>query len=335
MRHGMLSAALVTAPDYNWSIRPAELSERRHALSLLFVSYAGSDANDYVDELISADQDGTFPLDDLFVAEIHGKIVGVGLMAVVPGQTILAWPPSAAQSVSGSSPVTAKAICCDLARAMRARIQRAENCLAQCLLHTGHAEHDLLSVMGLQHTLDLVELSLPLDGLSAIDGIVTQQSRTNLTAVSFAEAGSLERVAAVLEATFVDSADAPETHGFRSAVDALGGHLAVGTFREDLSRIYVCEGQDVGLVLVAEHSTQRSLELLYIGLTPDARGRGYGRQMLKHLTDAAQETESTILTCAVDARNSYAIKIYREAGFQFGETQEVWLYQPQRSERPQ
>ena len=69
------------------------------------------------------------------------------------------------------------------------------------------------------------------------------------------------------------------------------------------------------LQLLAPSPSTDSTEVIYLGLVPEARGRGLGSALLAHgMTLAAQRPEPNI-ALAVDARNSPALALYTHAGF--------------------
>jgi ribosomal protein S18 acetylase RimI-like enzyme len=55
-------------------------------------------------------------------------------------------------------------------------------------------------------------------------------------------------------------------------------------------------------------------EVIYLGLTPGARGRGLGRAVLRHALELARD-HVPFLELAVDLRNTPAVRLYRSAGF--------------------
>jgi len=58
-----------------------------------------------------------------------------------------------------------------------------------------------------------------------------------------------------------------------------------------------------------------SVELVYLGLVPEARGRGLGRRLLEHGLALLKGRSERAVVLAVDERNTPAMKLYREAGF--------------------
>ncbi len=97
--------------------------------------------------------------------------------------------------------------------------------------------------------------------------------------------------------------------------DVLAGYRAVGTF--DASRWLVVRnrGADVGCLLLADHPDANAWELVYMGVVPDARGRGLGVAIVRHAQWLTAQAGRERLTAAVDADNGPAIEAYAAAGF--------------------
>lgn len=56
-------------------------------------------------------------------------------------------------------------------------------------------------------------------------------------------------------------------------------------------------------------------ELLRIGVLPDMRGKGYGRELLERVTAFAREHGAAAMTLEVRAGNETARRLYESAGF--------------------
>jgi len=70
------------------------------------------------------------------------------------------------------------------------------------------------------------------------------------------------------------------------------------------------------VLLLADHPSARHWELVYMGLVPEARGRGWGRQITQHAQLMARRAGVDRIVLAVDAANSPALEMYRAAGFE-------------------
>jgi len=75
------------------------------------------------------------------------------------------------------------------------------------------------------------------------------------------------------------------------------------------------QGGDVGCLLLADQAQLDQMELVYLGVTPAARGRKIGRFLTRHAQWRAAQAGRRRLTLAVDAANGPALDIYTAVGF--------------------
>ena len=124
------------------------------------------------------------------------------------------------------------------------------------------------------------------------------------------------RLAALIERTYQGTQDCPVLNGVRATDDVVAGYRGVGEFRPENWLIVSDSHRDVGCLLLAEHPAFDQLELVYLGVIPEARGRGLGYALTRQAQWIAREASSGKLVLAVDADNAPALRIYAEAGFQ-------------------
>lgn len=133
-----------------------------------------------------------------------------------------------------------------------------------------------------------------------------------------------------LEATYVNTLDCPELCGLRTAADVLESHRSVGVYDPALWWLVMHEGKPRGCMLLTVCPELDSVELVYLGLAPELRGKGLGKRLLRMGMAALYRTAvgptaraghphvvgGGGLTCAVDTRNPPAVELYRGLGFQ-------------------
>jgi len=121
---------------------------------------------------------------------------------------------------------------------------------------------------------------------------------------------------ALLEATYTSSLDMPELEGVRSLDDIIEGHRSTGRFVPERWRLGQVPGEpDRAVVLLLSEVPDRDVwEVVYLGLTVSARGRGLGFAAIAHALDLARPHVSR-LELAVDMRNLPALRLYESAGF--------------------
>jgi mycothiol synthase len=120
----------------------------------------------------------------------------------------------------------------------------------------------------------------------------------------------------VLQETYIGSLDMPELDGIRSLDDVIASHRAAGRFDPSRWRVGTLPGEPEvgGVLLLSEVLDRPSWEVAYLGLTPRARGRGFGKAALAYALELAR-THVTRLELAVDDRNHPARHLYDVAGF--------------------
>ena len=141
-------------------------------------------------------------------------------------------------------------------------------------------------------------------------------SKAQLQVVS-ARTLSTAKLARLIRKTFEDTLDLATN----SPVEGLSDHMLIEYFSNGiplhhLEHWYVAElaGEAVGCLLMQMHP-QKTMELVYMGLTPQNRRRGIGSQLIQEARQAALENYCTMLVTAVDVLNQPAMRVYERAGF--------------------
>lgn len=124
---------------------------------------------------------------------------------------------------------------------------------------------------------------------------------------------------AALDASYEQTLDCPELCGLRETADVLDSHRATGEFDPAMWFLVFAGEEPAGCMLLSRCEDQGSVELVYLGLGPKLRGRGLGSELMSLGVRVSANTGLGELACAVDTRNTPALRVYRQAGFtQFG-----------------
>jgi mycothiol synthase len=251
-----------------------------------------------------------------------GRIIGALLTQPLAGKAAAVWAPEVMPS--WRRPSLAAGLITAALTDLKARGFR----LAQAVLDESagfRAARDLKRG-GMQPVTELLYLerdtSLPLaiDGCDSTRRGRADRSRENRTSASFEwwpfEPALESEFRTVLQATYAGSLDMPELAGARSLDDILESHRSAGRFvagRWWLGRI-PGKPEEASVLLMAEVPGRDVWEVVYLGLTPPARGHGLGRDLLQHAIELARCHVSR-LELAVDCRNIPATRLYQTAGF--------------------
>jgi len=136
-----------------------------------------------------------------------------------------------------------------------------------------------------------------------------------------------------IERSYEQSLDCPELSSLRSVSEALAGHRAAGVFDPALWWLGLLDGEPAGVILLSRMQSDTGLELVYMGTSPHARGRGVGDALLERGFHCARQRGVTTVALAVDARNTHARRLYGRWGFTEVGVRDAWIASPPDSER--
>ena len=131
--------------------------------------------------------------------------------------------------------------------------------------------------------------------------------------------------AAILERTYVGTLDLPETTVDRPAAQQLEGYRQG---QPDPPHWHSVEGPDsrpIGVVMLSELPLPGVWEIGYLGLVSEARGRGWGRSLLRWAIAAAGRAGIREVGLSVDVRNEPAIRLYGDQFFRIYELQDLYM----------
>lgn len=186
--------------------------------------------------------------------------------------------------------------------------QSTDGKLAQCLIEqTDGLFSEVLKSRGYPRLAELIFMQRDLAELP-------EYSLGELDFVTYAESRHDEFVRTLGE-TYVDSRDCPELSSIRSPEDAICGHREAGKFLPEHWYLYRLQGESIGLAILTEHTDAKLWELVYVGLRPGFRGRGFAGTVLVHALHQARFAKMSALTLAVDAANEPAVRLYEKLGF--------------------
>lgn len=245
-------------------------------------------------------------LDGLLAAVSANRLLGVAFYAVQSDRTGDVWPPVLAE---GSPDHVSDALLEEVAR----RLDAENAWIGQSVLEPERAsDRAKLARGGFGHIADLLLMECPLGALPRDDRGETPALQSG----AFEPGRNELQFERVLAETYVGTLDCPGLDRWRTPREALVSHRLAGEHNPALWRIYCDErGDDVGLLLATAHSAESAREVVYMGVVPGARGRGFGRAMLRDALGRALEAGCRSMRLAVDARNAPARKLYAACGF--------------------
>lgn len=239
-------------------------------------------------------------------------IVGAAWGQLGSGNVAQVWPTQwlAEREISGCDPLLA---------ALLAELPRRGVTFAQTLLPDA-ACRDAQTVLGagFTHAADLAYLG------ADVDPRVAKHPAIDLHFVPV-ESHEREAFAALVEKTYEGTLDCPALNGLRPALEVLDEYAEIGSSGMSLWQRAVENNADVGCLLLADHPSQNQVELVYMALLPQARGRGLGRQLVRESLRIAAVLSRKRIVLAVDAANQPAAAQYEAAGFREWERRSAFV----------
>jgi ribosomal protein S18 acetylase RimI-like enzyme len=125
--------------------------------------------------------------------------------------------------------------------------------------------------------------------------------------------------------TYEGTLDCPELGGVRSGEEVLAGHRAQGTYDPDRWWLALDAGRPAGVLILTELPETGEWDVAYMGVVPEARRRGFGREILLKALAEARAADVQRVVLSVDVRNRPAWELYRGIGFEPYDRRSVYL----------
>jgi len=293
-------------------IGPVSPDRQAEVLSLVFRDLLVEDRRQRMHVLLNDQQSGIASLSGLVEARRGEELVGGVLSEIQVGRTAAVWPPSL---VPDEPPSTAEKLLASASEFLTAE----RICAAHALVDPDTADDEpLLRAAGFHPLASLLYL------VCLEDHFPPSRPTSPLEFESYSPA-SHDRLGRVIEATYVETLDCPGLSGVRQIDDVLDGYRATGGFAPDRWLHVRHRGEDVGCLLLADHPERENCELVYMGLAPAARGRGWGKDMTRHAQWLTRRLGRPRLVLAVDEGNVPANRTYSTLGFHSWNRKSVYL----------
>jgi ribosomal protein S18 acetylase RimI-like enzyme len=293
---------------------PARPSELTAAFQLVFQSVEPEERSARVANALRLVQQRELDPAGVWVVRGRGCLRGAMVCLPVPGASGLVWPP---QAVVGSDRrrIEDELLC----RACAWLRQRGAK-LAQSLLSPQEAElapplvrNGFAHVTGLWYLRH--DLHLPYE-LLAEKGRLTFRPYSGTDPALFHQ---------TLLRTYEQTRDCPEINGVRTVDEVIHGHQAQGSHNPDRWWLALHGERPIGVLLMTAIPEWRGWDVSYLGVLPEVRRRGFGRELTRKALLEAMTASAQQVTLAVDSRNQPAWDMYRAVGFEPYDRREVYL----------
>jgi mycothiol synthase len=290
---------------------PARIEDWASAFRLIFQHLSPLEREHRCANALSLLQRGELDPQSIFILRGAGGPRGALLCLPVPGRSALVWPPGAVEEGRA-------AIEDALLRHAAAWLRQSGVKLAQTLLAP-----------------EEISLAAPLlrNGFTAVTRLWYMRHDLNLPLHCLDTPARLDyqtfaddaRFRETLLRTYEGTHDCPEINGVRDIDEVIEGHRAQGAFDRERWWLVQARGRPVGVLMMTEIPESGDWEVAYMGVTPEARRHGFGREMLLYALCAARAAGAPAVTLSVDARNQPAWNLYRSLGFEAYDQRVVYL----------
>jgi mycothiol synthase len=285
------------------TIRRAAEPELEAAVRLILSPPGATIEAKAVEDFISLSRDRGIELDALHVAARGEKLVSAMLPVISPGRTmlILCPPGNQAKAIEAATAQLIDPVCRYAAAKAVYLAQTLVDPQDQVLekIFTG----DGFTRMAELHYLQVqppAEASFP-----PLSADLSWLGYSDQTHPLFGQA--------ILE-SYNNSLDCPALNGQRDIEDIIAGHKASGIFDPALWFLLRHGEKSLGVLLLSESLRSDAVELVYLGLTPAARGQKLGELLMRQALAIVADRKQARLCLAVDARNTPALKLYYRHG---------------------
>ena len=294
-------------------ILPATSDDLAEVFSFVFSKNEPQDALNRVRAALAEHRCGKLPLAGLLAARRGGQLVGAVFLQVLPGRMATLWPPriSVEEPEETADRLATEAI--GQAKITGARVVHA--------LLEGRADPCDVAVLDRAGFVRLAELYYLVADVQDFPASDPSEPLTFEPCTP----EKLERLSAVVEATYRETLDCPDLDGVRSAEEVLrgyGGHDSQCPPHWFFVRHQDC---DVGCLLLSDYPEHGNCELTYMGLTPSSRGSGWGYLVTRYAQWITKSLGRDRIVLAVDAVNQPARNMYAAAGFRGWDRRQVFM----------
>jgi len=282
----------------NTTIACCAAAQRADALRILHAGLSDDQKEGLLEALHAVRSQGEVAFEGLLVATADGAIIGAIWAQCSAGQTAVVWLPDV------SNPAAA-----ELMAALVIFLDQKKITLAQFLISPGSTiDPDLLAIADIHKLAKLAYLTVDCRRVAPEQ----PAGRLSFSAPAGENPG---RLGDLLFRTYEGSHDCPQLNGLRSSSDVLEGYREQGNYLPQRWFFVQQQDCDVGTLILTEHPGSGNWELVYMGLVPEARGAGLGREILEYAMWQACMGGAERLVLAVDEANGYALEMYERAGF--------------------
>jgi len=284
------------------TISKATAQLRETALALLLTGQTRSSSQP-VQNFLKLASDQNLSLDHLWIAQHNGQPSQAILLVPSPGRAAMAFisPMSNPTRVGIAAQLVCKA--CSQLNPVSIRLIQAMLDPAQLL------ESQAFQGAGFSKLAHLVYMHRRTENTTAkltLNETIQTKTWTPDHRALFAQA---------ILASYEDTLDCPGLIGLRRIDDIIDGHKGSGRFIPELWLTLGNKTDPIAVMLLNMVPQRDAVELVYLGISPPWRGRGWGAKLVSHGLALGHRHGASKMILAVDETNKPAVNLYRRMGF--------------------
>jgi ribosomal protein S18 acetylase RimI-like enzyme len=300
--------------DASLAVSPARPEEWETVLQIIFQASSFEDRQTRTHNALNLLRQGELDARCVLVVRDDTRLLGAMICQPTPGASALVWPPATVADCPREV-VEDRLLVYALGwlrqqgvKIVQTLLLPEESELADALLR--HDFTHVTSLWYMRHELARIE---------------SCAERPECFSFQMYKTGNHDGFRQTLEQTYQGTQDCPEINGVRELDEVLEGHQAQGVHDPERWWLALENGRPVGVLMLAVMPEWDSFDISYLGVVPEARGRGVGKALAGKALCEARRAGARLVTLAVDARNRPAWKMYLGLGFEAYDRREVYL----------
>jgi len=289
-------------------IRPVLPEEIDRCLALFFRNAPGDDRQIYprVESFKQLARQENYDLTRQMVAMVKGQIRHACLFVSQPGRMAFLFTSWADQHSEIDSNIASKTV----AETCNWAFRQGSNLIQVLIEMTDHYRRELCLKSGFHCLTDLIYMHYHLVAPRPMPPLPPPYQWLTY------EPARHDLFKQIINQTYQDSLDCPELTQLRNMDDVMDSHQAAGLFEPRWWKILLHNQKPAAVLLLSPLKSSNMLELTYMGLIPEFRGRGLSRLVLEEALRCIPLSNRRNLTLAVDCRNKPACQLYLNFGFE-------------------
>ncbi|MDR2756713.1 MAG: GNAT family N-acetyltransferase [Planctomycetaceae bacterium] len=265
-----------------------------------------------INSLLEQYRSETLCLDGIFQAKIQDQRIGAFFSQLRIDQTILSWVPVMQEGFSIElffEPFMA--FCC-----------KNQAIAALVLVDLGQQfdETTLVSVGKFELLSDLIYLVFPMT-LTTEDSDFSEELQ--FLPMSYFSEDVFDQMAELVHATYRNTRDFPQLMQIAPVRQVLQTYQSGQIFLSELWFFVRKENKNIGVLLMTDQPEEQ-IELTYMGLIEEVRGRGYSKEIVRFAKRIANLRKRLFLLTSADEQNINALKTYLSQGFHIWDRKSIY-----------